>query len=409
MGKIISVFSHKGGVGKTTLVHNLGFLLANKGKKVLLIDADSQMNLTSAVAGFSTETRYKNDNARWKEFLNKHTNIAKFIKSLDEKKKAKVFEDLYCKSHIYQYKNKHNAVNKIKFSSVKANEILKFESQNGVLNLLPSAVGKNVRTDDNSNNIVAERLSNIPKIELALARALNPEDAGAMLIPKIHDAINDLSKKYDFILIDTAPNASSILNAVLMMSSNYFILVGRPDFFSLQAIDNMDDIFQNWAVNLKSWLSTPNSKGILNYPKFLGLVAQMCRRYGADEDDNHLSADHITEWNEAINKSVAEFVRSYSKNHIGTTLDTEEEFFTSIFPTSNPFIIKSCCDFTHKLRSISEKAGIPVTMLNNAICEENRGKGKVTVVGDDKENKYQQAFQSITRDYSYIAEGLLKL
>jgi len=48
-------------------------------------------------------------------------------------------------------------------------------------------------------------------------------------------------------------------------------------------------------------------------------------------------------------------------------------------------------------------------MLNNAICEENRGKGKVTVVGDDKENKYQQAFQSITRDYSYIAEGLLKL
>ena len=79
MGKIISVFSHKGGVGKTTLVHNLGFLLANKGKKVLLIDADSQMNLTSAVAGFSTETRYKDDNARWKEFLNKHTNIAKFI------------------------------------------------------------------------------------------------------------------------------------------------------------------------------------------------------------------------------------------------------------------------------------------------------------------------------------------
>ena len=39
----ITVFSHKGGVGKTTLVHNLGYILADKGKRVLLIDADPQM------------------------------------------------------------------------------------------------------------------------------------------------------------------------------------------------------------------------------------------------------------------------------------------------------------------------------------------------------------------------------
>ena len=50
MGSIITVFSHKGGVGKTTLVHNLGYILADRGKRVLLIDADPQMNLTSAVA-----------------------------------------------------------------------------------------------------------------------------------------------------------------------------------------------------------------------------------------------------------------------------------------------------------------------------------------------------------------------
>jgi cellulose biosynthesis protein BcsQ len=40
MAKIISFFSHKGGVGKTKLVYNLGFMLASKGKKVLLIDGD---------------------------------------------------------------------------------------------------------------------------------------------------------------------------------------------------------------------------------------------------------------------------------------------------------------------------------------------------------------------------------
>ena len=43
---IISVLNHKGGVGKTTTVHNLGAALANAGKTVLIADFDPQCNLT---------------------------------------------------------------------------------------------------------------------------------------------------------------------------------------------------------------------------------------------------------------------------------------------------------------------------------------------------------------------------
>lgn len=56
MAHIITIINNKGGTGKTTTVLNLGAALARRRKRVLLIDLDSQCNLSSALGVQNPET-----------------------------------------------------------------------------------------------------------------------------------------------------------------------------------------------------------------------------------------------------------------------------------------------------------------------------------------------------------------
>ena len=365
MGKIITFYNHKGGVGKTTLVHNIGFALADLGKKVLLIDADPQMNLTSAMYGLSTAVEYSfsDDKSKWSEYLNKYLSFKEYLNHylIGETIEKKFFS--------------------------KSNEVIQ-----GDLLAEPKNFPKvDLISGDISLSALESRLYNV----ITSRNELNRD------IPyKFEQAIRSKIKEYDFILIDTSPSASSIINALCVMSSDYFIAPVSPTFFSLQAIDNLSEVITNWIELLAPYQATQGRKGISFTPQFLGIVVQFAKRFkgGAIKTDYSAATE---EWIIELNKSAKRFL-DFARVR---GLTVAEKDFKILFQKSSPFIIEKCCDYTQQLRTISEKEGIPIIYLTQEICK----KHKKSVDIQKEASQYARSFSSINESYRYIAEGLTKL
>jgi len=219
--KKIAIFNHKGGVSKTTTAFNIGWMLSRKGKKVILIDADSQCNLTLYSLGYKAFSNFY-------ESGNKNN-----IKDgLDP-----------------AFSAKPNLIQPIECLSVKKNVDLL---------LLPGHL-------------------DLTEYEVSLGVSFNFSNAFGVM-KNLPGALNYLievtSKKYnaDFVIIDMNPSLSSI-NQDILLSSDYFIVPTSPDLFSLMAIKSLARIlptWERWAKSARPIFKDAEYPLYKRTPKFLG-------------------------------------------------------------------------------------------------------------------------------------------
>lgn len=219
--KKIAIFNHKGGVSKTTTAFNLGWRLSRMGKRVLLIDADSQCNLSLYALG---------NNAFDEFYSSGNKNNIKDALEPAFKAKPKLIEAVEC-------------------ISIKRNENLF---------LLPGHL-------DLSEN----------EVQLGLSFQLT-ESVGAL--KNLPGAFNYLfektAEKYniDYVLIDMNPSLSSI-NQDLIICSDYFLVPTSPDLFSYMAIKSLSNIlpmWEKWAKKARDLFRDAEYPLPNNTPKFLG-------------------------------------------------------------------------------------------------------------------------------------------
>jgi cellulose biosynthesis protein BcsQ len=233
MAKIICLFNHKGGVSKTTTAFNLGWMMASKGKRVLLADFDPQCNLTGMVMGF------------------KGVDDLAAIYSGDPPNNVK-------DGLAPAFESQPRKITPVKCVSVPGNESLL---------LLPGHIGL---AEYETTLGIAQELSG------SLLALRNLPGSIRFLLDETANALG-----VDYVLVDMSPSLGP-LNQNLLATSDHFIVPLHPDYFSSMALSSLAKTLPRW----KAWAETAFeiealTKADYPFPKphitFIGAVIQKYR------------------------------------------------------------------------------------------------------------------------------------
>ncbi|MFA5249455.1 MAG: AAA family ATPase [Candidatus Paceibacterota bacterium] len=245
--------NNKGGVGKTTLAFNCAMSFAKQGYKTVLIDLDPQCNLSRLAMG---DDQYE--------------------KTLFSTVEKDIFDVL--KGVIEGGADINLSV-----------PFIPIANSCGNLSLMKGSV----------NLSLYENL-----LVTAYGQAASGQQLGYFQTSAIDRFLREkgLGEEIDIFVIDTSPSLS-LLNQIIFLGSDYFVVPMMPDAFSVQGIENLGSMLekwkQNWKITGKALSGNTESKFVLSGEGlFIGYIVNSYNVYG-----QHPIKDH-RRWIEEIPKKV---------------------------------------------------------------------------------------------------------
>jgi cellulose biosynthesis protein BcsQ len=261
--KRITLYNHKGGVGKTTLLVNIAAALANLGKRVLLVDADPQCNLTS--------------------YLVESEVVDGWLDNSDSEDGATIW----------------SALKPFSEGTGDLKKIHPQERQEGVF-LLPGDIRLS-EFEQELNQIWVECLQR-------RIRGFN----GASAISQI---VNEIAreKKIDYVFYDIGPNIGP-LNRVILLDCDYFIVPAACDLFSVRALKTLGKTLHAW---ISEWdiiykLAPDNTLLLPGKPNYIGYILQRFRMYG--DTISSQFATYASKLEKSTHSDISEVLRKIDKN-----------------------------------------------------------------------------------------------
>ncbi len=343
MVKRIALFNHKGGVSKTTTTFNLGWRLAQMKKRVILVDADPQSNLTGLVMGYKGPSE---------------------------------LEEFYAQQSARNLKSGLSPAFESKPYPIKPVDCVPIENQNGLF-LLPGHIA--LSEYEVTLGIAQEWSGSIQTLQ-------NLPGSISRLLTKTADEADA-----DFMLIDMNPSLSAF-NQNLLMTSDYSVVPTTPDYYSVMAIDSLTRVIPSWY----EWSRKARELPVLKEatypfpcvtPRFIGTIIQNYRpRRGRPSSG-------FQQWIDKINNSVSEELVPALKQH-GITFSDDKYESAGLLS----YCLETVPDF-NSLIARSQETRTPVFDLSD---EQLHQSGTVLRQTKDSQARFRKTFTRIAKRVVFL-------
>lgn len=284
----LSIFNHKGGVGKTTLTMNLASALADMGRRVLIVDSDPQCNLTSYLIA-------------------------------DD-----VVDDLLDKADTEAGQTIWSALRPLSEATGSFKVVMTHLTPVNNLSLLPGDI----------------RLSEF-EVDLSefWAQCFQRKIKGFRGTTAISELVSAVAAKVnaDYIFYDSGPNIGA-LNRCILLDCDYFIIPVACDLFSLRALRTLGRTLVSWIQDWQtvSELAPEDTFLLGGRPKFLGYVPGGFRVYGGAIAQQH--SHYLSRIEKDIHSQIVTLLRKIDPDLAQGTLAQfklgEIKDFGSLVPSS---------------------------------------------------------------------------
>ncbi|HEX9991949.1 MAG TPA: AAA family ATPase [Acidimicrobiales bacterium] len=256
---LISIFNHKGGVSKTTTAFNLAWMLAKRGQRVILVDADPQCNLTGVILGLNAE--WPPEDISQEEF--------------DEESEG--FSESQEASEGFWTRNFDRTL----YGALKP----AFESEPRIMEPVDC-----LAVDGCSGLFLLPGHLRLGEYEVTLSVA---QELSGSLLPlrnlpgAVHYLLTETAESLeaDFVIVDMSPSLGALNQNIVSVSDLLFVPTA-PDYFSMMALQSLARVLPRWS----RWARAASNNEVLSeaaYPfpaprlKLAGAVIQRYRLYRA--------------------------------------------------------------------------------------------------------------------------------
>lgn len=360
--KVISLFNNKGGVGKSTLAFHLSNVLADMGKKILMIDLDPQCNLT--ICGMEEESLHEIWSSEDVYIDDFYTSFSK----LDEQQ----IQELLSKPKTIHFLLKPT------------------EDGQGDLPYLPPVVSLK-----NNLDLIPGRLT-VHQFENKISERWNGNYSGDPLSLRTTTRIRTLAEEYaalnqyDFVIIDTSPSLGA-LNKVIISTVDGFLIPTLPDMFSTYGIINIGNSLSIWFKELNTIYGLISEEKRSRFPKhfvrFIGYTIYNAKKYTKSSNNPWNLATAHYNYAAKIPQTIINHIGEEVRSHLTEDQVNIPVGLTAVMHTHNT------------LPNMAQKYKMPIWCVPSQA--ELEGGDKSTVLGN------RESYESTKAGYMKFAEEFL--